>query len=147
MLLDVPVGDLAIAKEHRENVTVHRCLEGIGQIEAGLANHSGEEPLAAEHPNLVHLIESGSFGAGWQCTHATAKFSPQRLRTVVTRARQTALQLCLECEEKGVVLLFGEDDSTTPQERKRWMDMLKEEGTKAAMREACGAAFNYFFMG
>ena len=112
------VGDFAIASEHREEATTHRCRQGIGQIENLLHSNEGE-PLSVEHPNLAMLINRGPMlQRGWTCTHATAQFSPQHLRTIVNNARQTALKLCLECESRGVSLQYGSaDDGTTHQER------------------------------
>ena len=147
-ITDMHVGDFAIAEEIRKEVTTYRCLDGIGQIEDLLSDRR-TEPLDVEHPNLAQLVNNGPMlrGAGWRCTHATAKFSPQHLKTVVNRARQTALRLCLECEEQGIDLQFETNESTPPRDRKAWMDMLGKEATKTAIREAWAVARDFFSSG
>ena len=134
------VGDFAIDKQHRETVTTYHCRDGVGQIENLLSAQSSEDkgqPLSVEHPNLAQLINRGPMlrRGGWTCTHAAAQFSPMHLSTIVNKARQTALRLCLECENRGVDLQYGETDSTTPQERKAWLDTLKQEGTRIIIRD------------
>ena len=81
-ITDIHVGDFAISEKLREDATTYRCRDGIGQIEDLLSDRE-TEPLAVEHPNLAQLVNSGPMlrGAGWRCTHATAKFSPQHLKT------------------------------------------------------------------
>ena len=133
------VGDIAIDTRYREKVTTYYCRDGVGQIEILLSthgNHDKSQPLRVEHPNLAQLINSGPMlGPGWTCTHASAEFSPMHLQTIVNKARQTALRLCLECENRGVDLQYGADDCTTPQDRKAWIDTLKQEGTKLIIRD------------
>ena len=135
------VGDFAIAPEHREKVTTYHCREGIGQIENTLSTQ--DEALSVEHPNLAILINQGPMlGPGWTCTHAAANFSPMHLRTIVNKARQTALGLCLECEAKGIVLQYGSDADASPEERKAWLDTLKREGTKHIIRDVWDALWD-----
>ena len=141
------VGDFAIDKQHRETATTYYCRDGVGQIENMLparGSHDESESLSVEHPNLAQFINKGPMlGHGWTCTHAVAKFSPMHLRTIVNKARQTALRLCLECENKGVDLQYGADDCTTPEERKAWTDTLKQEGTKLIIRDVWNAVRDF----
>lgn len=141
------VGDFAIDKKYRKQVTTHYCREGVGQIENLLSSDEGQ-PMSVEHPNLAQLINKGPMvrNAGWLCTHAAAQFSPMHLKTIVNKARQTALKLCLECESKGVSLRYmAADDSTTTQGR-AWMDTLRQEGTKVVIRDVW-AIIRAFAMG
>ena len=128
------IGDFFIPEKYREKVTIYECREGLGQIEHLLSTTDGSE-MHVEHPNLAMLInQSHSLGPGWTCTHATAKFSSMHLQSIVKNARQTALKLCLECEKEDVVLQSGSGADTTPEERKAWLDTLKDEGTKQIVR-------------
>ena len=137
---DVNVGDFAIEEQYRETATTHSCRDGIWEIETMLDNQ-GNQTFGVVIPNLTLLINRGPMlSDGWTCTHATAEFSPVRLTTIVNRARQTALGFCLECEKEGVDLRWGEDDQTTPEERTKWLDMIKQEGTKLILRAAWEAA-------
>ena len=141
------VGDIAIHERYREKVTTYYCRDGVGQIENLLSAQGSqdESEMSVEHPNLAQLINSGPMlSTGWTCTHAAAKFSAMHLRTIVSKARHTALRLCLECEKKGIDLQYGADDSTTPQERKAWIDMLKQEGTKHIIRDVWTTVRNVF---
>lgn len=125
------LGDDAIAEEHREAVTNYYCRAGIGQLEDILSTREGSEPMAVEHPNLAQLVNRGRMlGPGWTCVHATAEFSPVRIKTVIDKARQTALRLCLECEKQGMVLQYEADANTATEENKAWMDTLKKDGTR-----------------
>ena len=144
---DTHVGDFAIAKQHRDSVLTYHCREGIGPIESSLSNDSSVGALGVEHPNLAQLVNSGPMvrGEGWRCTHAKATFSSMHLRNVVNRARQTALKLCLECEENGMDLQFEIDDSASVRERGDWMKVLKSEATKAIIRDAWASVRDYFF--
>ena len=133
---DAHVGDFAIEKKQRKQVTTYYCREGVGELETLLSDGEGQ-PMSVEHPNLALLINKGPMvrGAGWTCSHAAAQFSPMHLRAIVNKARQTALKLCLECEKKGLSLQYmTADDGATPQGR-AWMDTLRQEGTKVAIRE------------
>ena len=130
----VHVGDLSIDKEIREKVTTFYCLEGIWQIEEMLSSQE-DSIFGAEHPNLAQMINASEslLSDGWICTHATAEFSPMRLKNVVNHARQTALKFCLECEKKGIDLRWVDDD-TVPEDRAKWIEMIKEEGTKTVLK-------------
>ena len=141
------VGDLGIAKQHREEATVHYCRDGIGQIEGLLSSNRTGEQMAVEHPNLARLINEGQMlGEGWTCTHASATFSAVHLKCVVDRTRQTALKFCLHCEAKGVDLQYEESsDPAPPQERKAWMALLKAETTRVAIRDAWTVARDFIF--
>ena len=122
-------------KELREKATIYHCRDGIGQLEPFLEVDKGE-PMGVEHPNLASLVTL-SVNDPWTCSHASAEFSPVHLRKVVDKARQTALKFCLECEKKGIDLQYsGGDDSSSPQERKAWMDLLMAEGTKTVIQGA-----------
>ena len=82
------------------------------------------------------LVNAGPvIGEGWTCTHASAQFSPALLSRVVNKARQTALNFCLECEKKGIDLHWEADDNSSPQERASWIKTLKEEGTRVIIRD------------
>ena len=71
---------------------------------------------------------------------ARAEFSSMHLREIVNRSRQTALTFCLECEKKGITLhYYGADDDsgTASEERKTWLDLLRQESTKLALKDIC----------
>ena len=135
-MMGVHMGELAIEEQHRKTVTICYCRDGIEQIE-GMLSEVRNQILGVEHPNLTQLINAGPMiGKGWTCTHATAEFSPIHLRTIISKARQTALGFCLECERNGVDLRWGDDDQTEPGERAKWLSKIKEEGTKLILRTA-----------
>ena len=98
-----------IKEEFRETATIYHCRSGIGELERGLV---GTDDLAAvttvEHPKLAQIV-GASLRHPWTCVQATAEFSPLHLKTIVDRARQTALKLCLECEKNGVTLIYSEE--------------------------------------
>lgn len=130
------LGDYAIAEDIREKATTFCCLQSVGDIERTLSD-SDNGTFGTEHPNLVHLVNSGPMrNDGWTCTHAFAQFSRAHLQGVVTTARQTALRLCLECEEKGIELQWGGSADTTREERAQWIATLREEGTRVVLRGA-----------
>ena len=132
----VNIPELAIEEQHRKNVTTYSCRDGIWQIENMLVGLDDKE-MGVEHPNLAYLINRGPMiGEGWTCTHAYAIFSPIHLAEIVNKARQTALGFCLECEKEGVDLRWGDDDQTTPEERSKWLELIKQEGTKLILRGA-----------
>ena len=126
-----------IAREFREKATIYHCRDGIGQIESALSAGGSSEPMGVEHPNLAQVVNA-SIQRPWTCVQANAEFSSLHLKSIVDRARQTALKLCLECEKKGIMLqYYGKDDyDTTPHERKAWITTLKQEGAKLAIKEA-----------
>ena len=128
---------IPIARDFREKATIYHCREGIGQIESALSAGGRSEPMGVEHPNLAQIVNA-SLQHPWTCVQATAEFSSLHLKSIVDKARQTALKLCLECEKKGIVLQYygGDDDDTTPRERKAWITTLKQEGTKLVIKEA-----------
>lgn len=78
---------------------------------------------------------------------ASAEFSSLHLKTIVDRARHTALKLCLQCERKGIVLEYygGDDDNATSKERKAWISTLTLETTKLAIKEAWTSIRNTIF--
>ena len=132
---DFHLGDLSVAERHRDKVTIYHCRDGIGEIERMLPS-SNDREWAVEISNLAMLINTGpAIKKGWTCTHAWAKFSVFHLEIVVGKARQTALRLCLECEAQGIELQWAPDDANE-EERKKWGIVLREEGTKAAIRAA-----------
>ena len=135
-----------IKEEFRETATIYHCRSGIGELEHGLASTDDPAAVSAvEHPKLAQIV-GASLRHPWTCVQATAEFSPLHLKTIVDRARQTALKLCLECEKKGVTLVyFGGDDESTilSRERDEWMDTVRKEGTRAVIREAFGIAMRY----
>ena len=126
-----------IAREYREKATIYHCREGIGQIESALSAGSQSDPMGVEHPNLARIVNA-SLKHPWTCVQASAEFSSLHLKTIVDRARHTALKLCLECERKGIVLEYygGDDDNATSRERKAWISTLKLEATKLAIKDA-----------
>ena len=132
---DVHVGDFAIDEKFREEVTTYHCRDGIWQIEQ-LLSHREDKKFGVEHPNLAQLINvsKNGLGDGWTCTHATAEFSPIHLTNIVNHARQTALKFCLECEKEGIDLRWGEDDNTAPEDRVKWLKLIKEETTKIILK-------------
>ena len=134
---DVLLGDFAIAEEYRERVTTYRCRNSVGDIE-GMLENKQDGNFGVEHPNLAALINTGPMKSeAWTCTHASAKFSKMHLRGVVTKARQTALGLCLQCEENGVELQWGNAEDTSHEERAQWVRTLRDDGTRAIIRAAC----------
>ena len=133
---NVHLGDYVIAEKVRERATTFRCQDSVGDIERMLTN-STTGSFSSEFPNLVHLVNSGPMASdGWTCTHAFAQFSSAHLQEVVTKARQTALRLCLECEENGIELRWTGAEGTSEAERARWLDALKDEGTRVILRAA-----------
>ena len=138
---NVHAGDFAIDERHREKVTIYHCRGGVVEMENMLSSRDSKT-LGVEHPNLAQLINEGPMlSEGWTCTHATAEFSPVHLATVVNKARQAALGFCLECEKEGVDLRWGEDDQTAPEERAKWLETIKAEGTKLILRSAWDATW------
>ena len=135
---EVHLSDFAIAEEHRERATTFECRQGVAVIEASLEDdREGGGKFAMESPNLAMLINTGPIRShAWTCTHASAQFSKARLQDVVNRTRQTALGLCLKCEEEGIELKWSEGDDTSQEERAQWRRILREEGTKVALRAA-----------
>ena len=140
---DCDLGDLSIADQDRAEATTYCCRDGVGDLEHMLANHqSSDGDWAVEHPNLAVAVNAGPMLSTtvWQCTQATAKFSRVHLVKVVSRARQTALKFCLECEAKDVELKWAPDDDTSNAERRKWLNTLRQEGTKVAFKAAWGAS-------
>ena len=141
-MMGVHMGDLAIEEQHRKTVTICYCRDGIEQIE-GMLSEERKQILGVEHPNLAQLINAGPMiEKGWTCTHAIAEFSPIHLRTIVSKARQTALGFCLECEKNDVDLRWGDDEHTAPGERSKFLEMIKAEGTKLILRTAWEKTLN-----
>ena len=142
------LGDFAIDEKLREKATTFECRQGVGVIEASLEDDTdGDGTFAIELPNLAMLINTGPMRSkAWTCTHASARFSKARLQEVVNRARQTALGLCLQCEEQGIELHWSEGNDTTREERAKWRDTLREEGTRVALK-AAWETFQKVFMG
>ena len=132
------LGDSSIADQHRAEATTYCCRNGVGNLERMLANQQSDDGhWAVEHPNLAALVNTGPMlRRGWQCTQATAKFSRLHIEEVVSRARQTALTLCLECEAKGIELQWAPDDDTSGAEWRNWLNVLGEEGTRMAFKAA-----------
>ena len=144
---NVQLGESAIDERWRERVTIHRCKDSIGQIEAVLAGIKVGEAMAVESPNLAQLINQGPMKSpGWQCIHASAKFSSVHLKEIVDRARQTALRLCLECEAKDLSLQI-EADNASLAERTAWMNTLKTEALKIIVRDAWDMVREFFTSG
>ena len=135
-MTDVHLGDFAIAEEHRERATRFHCRQGVAVIEGSLENtKEGDKSFGIELPNLAMLINTGPMRSdGWTCTHASARFSSVRLQEVVNKTRQTALGLCLKCEEQGIELHWSGGDDTSQEEREQWRKTLQEEGTKVVLR-------------
>ena len=138
---DIHLGDLSIPDQYRAEVTTYPCRSGVGNLERMLANQQSDDGhWAVEHPNLAAFVNAGPLlDPGSECTRATAKFSILHLEEVVSRARQTALTLCLECEAKGVELQWAPDDASNA-ERGEWRNTLRQEGTKEAVKAAWDAA-------
>ena len=142
LIQNVHISHTAIAEDVRERVTIHRCRDGVGEIEALLSDHDGGSPLGVEHPNLTELINRGpTHSPGWLCVEARAQFSPVHLRTIVSKARQSALTFCLECEKKGLPLLYEANDGATSEERGAWLQTLKLEATKLLMKDVWGSVW------
>ena len=114
---NVHVGALAIPEEYRKDATFYHCRDSIGRVESMLSKKEGgdEGGFGVEHPNLAQYINIGPMVDGvWTCTHAHANFSPGHLRAIVTKARQSALSLCLECEKNGIDLQWGVTTTRAP---------------------------------
>ena len=131
------LGHLAIPEEYRKEATTFYCRQSVGDIEKLLHDQSSKDgPFAVANSNLAALINMGPMSnEAWGCTHAFAQFGRGNLDAVVTKARQTALKLCLECEEKGIELKWGEGDDNQG-EGKQWRDVLSKEATKAVIKGA-----------
>ena len=131
----VHIGDLSVANQHRDKATTYYCRDGVGEIERMLQSQDDRQ-FVVENGNLAMLINTGpAIKKGWTCTHAWAQFSDIHLETIVGKARQTALRLCLECEAQGIELQWAPDDANE-EERNKWSIVLREEGTKVAIRAA-----------
>ncbi len=125
-----------IAEKYRESATIYRCRDGVGQVESVLSANSGAGPVGVEHPNLSRIV-SASLQRPWTCVEARAEFSPLHLKRIVDKARQAALNLCLECEKKKIVLQhYGAEDDAPPRDRTAWTATLSEEATKLAIKDA-----------
>ena len=135
ILSNVDIGTVAFPEQFRE-ATIYRCLDGVGDLETLLRGIGPEPtPLSAEYPDLASLVNSSRMtNEAWKCVKATALFSPVHLMNVVTKARQTALTLCLECESKGIELrwLGNEDDESGSY--RQWLRTLRDENAKEAIR-------------
>ena len=129
--------NVPIAREYREKATIYNCRDGVGQIESALSAAGHSKPMGVEHPNLAQVVNA-SLQWPWACVQADAEFSSMHLKTIVDRARYTALKLCLECEKKGMVLEYygGDGDNATPRERNAWRTVLTQETTKLAIKDA-----------
>ena len=129
-------GDVAIAEEHREKATTFHHREGIWSIEKAQAEKGFQGILAAEHPNLAHLINTGPMRSeAWTCVHATAEFSETHVLQVVNKARQTALSFCLSCEKEGLDLYWGDNAAESPGgERSAWLSKFQDEAAVQAVR-------------
>ena len=135
ILSNVDIGTVAFPEQFRE-ATIYRCLDGVGDLETLLRGIGPEPtPLSAEYPDLASLVNSSRMtNEAWKCVKATALFSPVHLMNIVTKARQTALTLCLECESKGIELrwLGNEDDESGSY--RQWLRTLRDENAKEAIR-------------
>ena len=135
----VPQAHVPIAEKYRRTATIYYCREGVGQLENGLGDKLGNSVTGVEHPNLAQIV-GASLQPDWTCVSARAEFSSMHLREIVNRSRQTALTFCLECEKKGITLhYYGADDDsgTASEERKTWLDLLRQESTKLALKDIC----------
>ena len=140
------LGDMAINHEYREKVTRFHCRSGIGELEAIVTARKDQTPLGAEHPNLAELINREPRASpGWVCVEARATFSPLHIMGVVNKARQTALNLCLECESRGIALEYYDGSTESNSEnRDSWLKTLKDEGTKIIIRDAWTKVSEFF---
>ena len=146
---NVDLGPAAIPEQFRQQATSYRCRDGVGDLETMLSVAKRQsQTFAVEHPQLAHMINAGGLVAeGWTCTQASAQFSPVHLMNIVTKARQTALTLCLECESAGVELhwLGGESDPT--EQHSAWLRTLRDENTKEAIKAVWFAIRKALFPG
>ena len=91
--------------------------------------------MGVEHPDLAYLVNVGPLlGEGWTCTHATGQFSPMHLMNVITKARQTALTLCLECESAGIELRWLGNEADETGDYREWLRTLRDENTREGIR-------------
>ena len=133
----VPQVHVPIAEKYRRTATIYYCREGVGQLEDGLGDKLGNSVTGVEHPNLAQIVDA-SLQPGWTCVRARAECSSMHLREIVNKSRQTALTFCLECEKKGITLqYYGADDDSdaASEERKTWLDLLRQESTKLALKD------------
>lgn len=135
---NVHVGTVALPEQHRRSATTYRCRDAVGDLEVLLAEKKGVgvgEPMGVEHPDLAQLVNAGSLvNKGWTCTHADAQFAPIHLMNVVTKARQTALTLCLECESNGIELHWLGNEGDETEEYRRFLQTLRDENTREGIR-------------
>ena len=133
----VPQAHVPIVEKYRRTATIYYCREGVGQLEVGLGDKLGNSVTGVEHPNLAQIVDA-SLQPGWTCVRARAECSSMHLREIVNKSRQTALTFCLECEKKGITLqYYGADDDSdaASEERKTWLDLLRQESTKLALKD------------
>lgn len=108
MANDVDLTEL-LPPELAARATKYECREGIGAIEASLNVEGGTgEVRAALHGPILEAVNRGGNGVqltpGHVCVEAHLSFSREHLRAIVTKVRQKAIDVCLECEDKGLSL-------------------------------------------
>ena len=118
---------------------------GIHEIEELLKG--GESTFYVKSPYLVPLINMGNDNPGWQCIQASAQCGSNQFFSVVNKARQTALKMCLECEKNGVELKWDDGKGDNGEEQSRWREMLKQEATRATIGGAAAGAIKLLFGG
>lgn len=135
-LRNVHVGAIALPEPQQQQATTYHCRDGVGELDALLLRGKGKrQPLGVEHPNLAAMVNRGpALGEGWICTHASAQFSPVHLMGIVTKARQTALTLCLECESKGIELRWLGNEADDKGDYGDWLRILRTENTKEGIK-------------
>ena len=137
LLSNVDVSPYSIPEEYRESATRFRCRMGIHEIEELLKN--GKSTFQVRNPNLVPLINMGNDEPGWQCIKASAQCGRGQLFSVVNKARQTALKMCLECEKSGVELKWDDGKDSNREEQTKWRGILKQETVRTTIREVAVA--------
>ena len=145
----VPAAHVPITKKYRKEATTYYCREGVGQLENGLEDKLGNSVTGVEHPKLAQIVGE-SLQPGWSCVRARAEFSSMHLSEIVSRSRQTALTFCLECEKKGITLLYyGADDDgdAATEERKSWLKLIRQESTKLALKDIWAVLRDSLFTG
>ena len=129
---NVDISHLALPKEVKEGIENYKCRQGISEIEELLKDNKSTFQVA--YPNLVPLINMSNDSPGWQCVQASAQLGDGHLISVVSKARQIALRLCLECEKNGVELKWN-DGEASGKEQSKWREILKQNTVRDTIRD------------
>ena len=88
--------------------TTYRCIQPVGWLwSEGYGQKEGREvqrPVVRELEDLVTAEIAASGGGGLTCVKAEHRFGTTEYGRAAQSARQWAIDLCLGCEKKGLVL-------------------------------------------